>query len=302
MARRLMSFRPWSSPHMTDNEPNLLKNLIRPARLTSVVDVGANPIDGEPPYKAMLQRRLCTVVGFEPQDEALAELNARKSDLESYYHYVIGNGHKAKLRLCRLPGMTSLLLPDQNVLSHFAKFAEWGSVVSEHPVQTRRLDDIAEIQHLDLLKIDVQGSELAVFGSARQKLKQAVVIQTEVPFLCLYKDQPTFGDIDGELRKQGFVPHAFTAVKQRMIAPLSDPSNPHAAMNQLLEADIVYVRNFMRPADMTVEQLKHLAMISHHCYRSFDLTANCIHHLIARKAIPDQSIDDYMASIQLPQR
>lgn len=287
---------------MTDNEPNLLKNLIRPARLTSVVDVGANPIDGEPPYRAMLQRRLCTVVGFEPQDEALVELNARKSDLESYYHYVIGNGHKAKLRLCRLPGMTSLLLPDQNVLSHFAKFAEWGSVVSEHPVQTRRLDDIAEIQHLDLLKIDVQGSELAVFGSARQKLKQAVVIQTEVPFLCLYKDQPTFGDIDGELRKQGFVPHAFTAVKQRMIAPLSDPSNPHAAMNQLLEADIVYVRNFMRPADMTVEQLKHLAMISHHCYRSFDLAANCIHHLIARKAIPDQSIDDYMASIQLPQR
>jgi FkbM family methyltransferase len=250
----------------------------------------------------MLQRRLCTVVGFEPQDEALAELNARKSDLESYYHYVVGNGHKAKLRLCRLPGMTSLLLPDQNVLSHFAKFSEWGSVVSEHPVQTRRLDDIAEIRDLDFLKIDVQGSELAIFGSGREKLKQAVAVQTEVSFLCLYKDQPTFGDIDGELRKQGFIPHAFTAVKQRMIAPLSDPSNPHAAMNQLLEADIVYVRNFMRPAAMTVEQLKHLAMIAHHCYRSFDLAANCVHHLIARKTIPDQSIHDYMASIQLPQR
>lgn len=136
---------------MTDNEPDFLNNLIQPARLTSVVDVGANPIDGEPPYKAMLQRRLCTVVGFEPQDEALAVLNARKSDLESYYHYVVGNGHKAKLRLCRLPGMTSLLLPDQNVLSHFAKFSEWGSVVSEHPVQTRRLDDIAEVRDLDFL-------------------------------------------------------------------------------------------------------------------------------------------------------
>lgn len=287
---------------MTNDEPDLLRDLIQPARLTSVVDVGANPIDGEPPYKAMLQRRLCTVIGFEPQDEALAVLNARKSDLESYYHYVVGNGHKAKLRLCRLPGMTSLLLPDQNALSHFAKFAEWGSVVSEHPVQTRRLDDIAEIRDLDLLKIDVQGSELAVFGSGRQKLKQAVAVQTEVSFLCLYKEQPTFGDIDGELRKQGFVPHAFTDVKQRMIAPLSDPSNPHAAMNQLLEADIVYVRNFMRPADMTVEQLKHLAMIAHHCYRSFDLAANCVHHLIARKAVPDRSIHDYMASIQLPQR
>ncbi|MBR0828864.1 FkbM family methyltransferase [Bradyrhizobium manausense] len=280
----------------------MLHNLLQPARLTAVVDVGANPIDGEPPYKAMLQRRLCTVVGFEPQDEALAELNARKSDLESYYHYVVGNGHKAKLRLCRLPGMTSLLVPDQNVLSHFAKFTEWGSVVSEHPVQTRRLDDILEIRDLDFLKIDVQGSELAVFGSGRQKLKQAVAVETEVSFLCLYKEQPTFGDIDGELRKQGFVPHAFTAVKQRMIAPLSDPSNPHAAMNQLLEADIVYVRNFMRSADMTVEQLMHLAMIAHHCYRSFDLAANCVHHLIARKAIPDRSIHDYMASVQVSGR
>lgn len=287
---------------MSNDEPDLLHNLLQPARLTAVVDVGANPIDGEPPYKAMLQRRLCTVVGFEPQDEALAELNARKSDLESYYHYVVGNGHKAKLRLCRLPGMTSLLVPDQNVLSHFAKFTEWGSVVSEHPVQTRRLDDILEIRDLDFLKIDVQGSELAVFGSGRQKLKQAVAVETEVSFLCLYKEQPTFGDIDGELRKQGFVPHAFTAVKQRMIAPLSDPSNPHAAMNQLLEADIVYVRNFMRSADMTVEQLMHLAMIAHHCYRSFDLAANCVHHLIARKAIPDRSIHDYMASVQVSGR
>jgi hypothetical protein len=70
---------------MNNKEPDLLNGLIQPARLTSVVDVGANPIDGDPPYKAMLQRRLCTVVGFEPQDEALAVLNARKSDLKSCY-------------------------------------------------------------------------------------------------------------------------------------------------------------------------------------------------------------------------
>jgi len=36
--------------------------------------------------------------------------------------------------------------------------------------------------------------------------------------------------------------------------------------------------------------------------RFSDLAANCVHHLIARKTIPDQSIHDYMASIQLPQR
>ena len=36
--------------------------LLSPDRLTAVVDVGANPIDGAPPYQPMLDRKLCTVV------------------------------------------------------------------------------------------------------------------------------------------------------------------------------------------------------------------------------------------------
>jgi len=50
----------------------LLLNLLAPGRLTAVVDVGANPIDGDPPYAPMQQQRLCPVVGFEPQPEPLA--------------------------------------------------------------------------------------------------------------------------------------------------------------------------------------------------------------------------------------
>jgi hypothetical protein len=49
-----------------------LFKLLRPERLTAVVDIGANPIDGDPPYQSMLEKRLCRVVGFEPQSEALA--------------------------------------------------------------------------------------------------------------------------------------------------------------------------------------------------------------------------------------
>src|SRR5262245_3112543 len=33
-----------------------LLKLLRPKRLTAVVDVGANPIDGDPPYKSLLQK------------------------------------------------------------------------------------------------------------------------------------------------------------------------------------------------------------------------------------------------------
>jgi hypothetical protein len=58
------------------NDP--LTALLQPARLTAVVDIGANPIDGDPPYKAMLQRRICRVTGFDPHPQALARLNDAK--------------------------------------------------------------------------------------------------------------------------------------------------------------------------------------------------------------------------------
>ena len=32
-----------------------------------VVDIGANPIDGDPPYRLLLDAGLCRVTGFEPQ-------------------------------------------------------------------------------------------------------------------------------------------------------------------------------------------------------------------------------------------
>ncbi len=55
----------------------LLNDLLEPGRLTAVVDIGANPIDGDPPYHEMLRKGLCTVTGFEPQPEALASLLQR---------------------------------------------------------------------------------------------------------------------------------------------------------------------------------------------------------------------------------
>ena len=68
---------------------DFLLNLLAPQRLTHVVDVGANPIDGDPPYKDMLAQGLCSVTGFEPQAEALATLNQSKGELETYFRSVI---------------------------------------------------------------------------------------------------------------------------------------------------------------------------------------------------------------------
>ncbi|WP_295847198.1 FkbM family methyltransferase [Tardiphaga sp.] len=274
-----------------------LTGLPRPARLTSVVDIGANPIDGDPPYKSMLRQRLCRVTGFDPHPQALLRLNAAKSDLETYLPFAVGDGLEHTLRICRGLGFASLLQPDAQTLMHFPNFSELGRVVEQVQLPTRRLDDIAEIDAIDFLKIDIQGSELSVFKHGRGKLARAVVIQTEVSFVPLYEKQPVFGEIDLELRSLGFIPHMFAAINKKMIAPMLGP-DPAAAINQLIEADLVYVRNFIHADTMDSEQLKHLALIAHHGYRSFDLALNCIHHLASRGEVSADAKNRYVAMLQ----
>jgi len=193
--------------------------------------------------------------------------------------------------------MSSLFEPDARVLALFSGFQGFGEVKARLPVQTRRLDDVAEIRHLDFLKIDIQGAELAVFRGAREKLARTVAIQTEVSFVTLYENQPALGEVDVELRAQGFVPHTTAAVKLWPIAPYIAGGNPRQALNQLLEADLVYVRDFSRPERLADEQLTHLALIAHHCYQSYDLALRCVVHLEERGAVAKGSPQRYLQSL-----
>ena len=275
-----------------------LIEILRPARPTLIVDVGANPIDGAPPYQPMLDEGLCRVIGFEPQPEALAALKQSQSPLEAYLPHVIGDGGKHTLHVCVGSGMTSLLEPDPRMLAVFEALRPLAEVKERLPVVTRRLDDIAEIPELDFLKLDVQGSEWMVLVSGRQKLARAVVIQIEVSFVTLYRNQPSFGVLDVELRKQGFLPHTMAALKRWPIAPTVIDGDPKKPLGQLLEADLVYVRDFTQPEAMDPEQLKHLALIVHHCYGSADLTLRCILLLEARGALAEGAHKQYLALLQ----
>jgi FkbM family methyltransferase len=218
-----------------------------------------------------------------------------KSDLETYLPYAVGDGGSGILKICHAPGMTSLLTPEPRVLDCFPGFTQFGQVMSELPIETRTLDSISEIAHLDFLKIDVQGGELSVFRNGSERLSNAIAIQSEISFVTLYKDEPVFGEIDLALRALGFIPHMFDKINKRMILPLHFGDNLFASMNQLLEADIVYVRDFTQPDKMSVEQLKHLALVAHHCYGSFDLAARCVHFLAARGAVAADGMGRYLA-------
>jgi FkbM family methyltransferase len=280
-----------------DPQTQFLIDLLAPARLTAIVDVGANPIDGAPPYKAMLAAGLCKVVGFEPQPAALARLNQTKGAHETYLPYALADGTERILHVCELEGMTSLLVPDPAHLALFNLFPIWGKVKDRIPVATRKLDDVAEIAQMDFLKMDVQGAESEVLAHGRAKLRDTVVIQTEVSFVPLYKDQPCFGEMDLTLRQLGFLPHSVTGTKIWPLSPMVVGNEPNRGIRQLLETDMVYVRDFSRPENMSAEQWKHLALIAHHCYGSYDLALKAIVNLMELGAAAPDASKRYLASL-----
>jgi FkbM family methyltransferase len=242
-----------------------------------IVDIGANPIDGDPtPYAMLLRGGHADLIGFEPNPEALAELNAKKGPNEVYLPYAIGDGKRHTLNLCVSSGMTSLLTPNPDVLNLFHGFPLWGTVMSTAEIDTQRLDDIPETEGVDLVKIDIQGGELMVFQNATERLADALVIQTEVEFLPLYVDQPLFGDIDVFLRAQGFVFHRFISTVSRTIQPMLVQDNIYAGLSQTVWADAVFVRDFSRLSRLSPRQLLAMAAILHDCYRSYDLVLHIL--------------------------
>jgi len=241
-----------------------------------IVDIGANPIDGEAPYAPLLAAGNAQVIGFEPNLTALDTLNRKKSEHETYLPCAIGDGRRHTLTHCRAPGMTSLLEPNPKVLALFHGFSEWGRVVRTEEVDTIRLDDISETSELDYLKIDIQGAELMVFQNAVERLRNALLIHTEVEFLPMYIGQPLFSDVDQFLRQYGFVLHRFHPLISRTIKPMIVNNSPYAGLSQALWADAVFVRDFIHLDPLSAEQLLRLAVILHDCYRSYDLVLHLL--------------------------
>lgn len=263
-----------------------------------VVDVGANPIDEVPPYRPLMAAGRAHVTGFEPNRAALARLLQAKGPSEQYLPHAVGDGGRVTFRLCRAPGMSSTLALNLPLMRHFHGFPEWGQVVSEEVLDTVRLDEVPELASIDYLKIDVQGGELKVFEGARTRLARALCVHTEVMFQDMYLGQPLFADQDAFLRQLGFRLHCLTSPMTRTLAPMVINNDPFAGLNQLVQADAVYVRDFARLEAVPAADLLKLALIAHDVYQSYDLANLALLTLDRREG--SRRSPEYLARLTAP--
>ncbi len=243
-----------------------------------IADIGASPIEGQPVYKNMLQQGGCRLTCFEPSPEMFVELVKQPQPNMTCLPYAIGDGQEATLNICAAPGMTSLLEPDLDLLGHFHGFAEWGQVVRRLPMRTHRLDDLQEVPQIDFIKLDVQGSELAILENGPEQLKRVLVVHVETLFVPFYKNQPLFGEIDTALRRAGFLFHKFGDLVSRVFQPLVLNNDPYAGLSQVLWSDSVYVRAFPTFQSLPPADLLKLARLMHDIYASVDMANLALLH------------------------
>lgn len=167
-----------------------------------VLDVGANIGDFAATIRSLEPR--ARVVCFEPVPDAAAHLRSRFTADTS-----------VTIEECAVSdtaGTATLSVSDNSVFSSLLPMrSEMGEVydpeqlvvTKQAEVATVRLDDVIT-EPVTLLKIDVQGHEIAAFEGARHMLAQTHAVLAEVTFVSHYEGDSSFFQIHEFLSDCGF--------------------------------------------------------------------------------------------------
>lgn len=271
----------------------LLLQLLAPKRLTVIADVGASGIE-TPPYAFLLAQGACQVWGFEPQPEEYAKLAAAAGPHERYLPMAVGDGTTKRLHLTRHPGFCSTLVPNRQVSNALQRWKRGLDVRSVIEVPTVRLDDVADLPQIDLLKIDIQGGEVDVFRNAASTLSGAVAVVTETSAIPIYEDQPLLGDQMLCLAGLGYQLHKFSFFRSVPFGGKLSPDVPRRRLaDQLTDGDAIFVRKLFDMETGTDEALKHLAILADFVFGSSSLALKAVEVLMDRGVVDEDSARSY---------
>ena len=271
---------------------------IRPLYQTTVVDVGANPFAGTPPYGVLRRSDRSHVIGFEPQPQALASLIERARWNDKFLPYAIGDGGAGELFITKNSGLVSTLRPLPQIGRLLGPWWERAIRVKDVlPIKTKRLDDIVEIERVDFLKIDIQGGELNVFKGGRKRLRNCAAIQTEVCFHPYYENQPSFGEINAELLDQGFIFHKFVEMSAHPIGFDEKFRGSKIKPTQVTVGDAIYVKDVTEMSVLSDSTVQQLAIVSMSVFHSYDLCLRCLTELQHRGLLDERRAKEAAATV-----
>lgn len=195
-----------------------------------IIDIGANMGQSVEEFSSVWPES--KIIAFEPQSECVVHLNKLKNQFSSgdleVVETAVGNTTNYEGLTFYSHNITSGVTGYSSGLSGFNRFNvnsndsinlqsmdresdEYLQYVKnlnhERKVPCIRLDDYlenAQLERVDLLKIDTQGFEPEVLEGAGKYLKSTKVVLTELMFFDLYERSLSFSDIEKFLLPAGF--------------------------------------------------------------------------------------------------
>jgi FkbM family methyltransferase len=157
-------------------------------------------------------RRHLRVLGFEPDKTEFGRLVDRTGGAahpDTFFDVALHNRRgRVPLHVARDRGLSSIFEPNRAFLDTFPDAARFDTV-DRYDVDADTLDNLLaahEIDDLDFIKADTQGSELYVLEGAARALTSSVLgVEVEVEFTPIYTGQPLFAEVDAFLRERGYL-------------------------------------------------------------------------------------------------
>lgn len=175
-------------------------------RVKTIFDIGANYGDTVLAYAGLFPD--ADIYAFEPFPDTyngMAENTRNKAKVQAFEMAVSDQVGKAAFHVNNSVHTNSLLASKEMGLSSDRQVQSKGVI----EVETTTIDKFCsehQVQQIDILKLDIQGGELAALKGAENLLKQKKVklIYSETYFRQQYVDQPLMYDIANYVKQFGY--------------------------------------------------------------------------------------------------
>lgn len=203
------------------------------------------------------------VLGFEP-DQREFDLLAERSD-RVWINAALGEREtEISLLVTRHQTNTSLLLPNRPIVDRIYQNPSDFDVMKTVAVPCTTLDAASRTAQLEIaaLKADTQGTELAILRGARRCLQATLlVVELEVEFTPLYREQPLFSDVDEFMREHGFM---LVDLGNLLCHKWRNSASLGGRKGQLLAADALYFRDPESFRNILTSSAEPLRLLAHY--------------------------------------
>lgn len=196
------------------------------------------------------------LIGFEPDPEECEAINRSKNSRliginQTFYSVALSNNKGVNtLYITKDPNNSSILQPNLGLRRRYHGSEDY-EVVKEVEVKTTDLNSFAADQdwkYIDFMKLDAQGSELAILKGASSMLKDSVLgLSVEVEFLQAYTDQPLFAELDSYIQELGYRLYDIEISRWRR-KTLGSGNDPNGKQGQIAWGQAIYLRDL--PTDL----------------------------------------------------